>query len=146
MNYATGYALTAKDLFMGFSGRRMKMTAKECEAILGNRHKDIIAKRVFREAVRMVIDDIIENGITFLLPTRSRQANLFMKKFQGEDFSRRRKMGKWRKVDFYESLFSGYQMYLRYNVGGRYKEKPVYLDPARRDRIDELTSQGKQYY
>lgn len=146
MNYATGYALTASDLFMNFSGKRMKMTAKECEAILKNRHKDIIAKRVFREAVRMVVDDIIENGNTFLLPTRSRKASMYMKKFKGEDFTRLRKFGKWKKVDFYESLFSGYQMYLRYSIGGMDKEKPIYLDPTRRDRIDELTNEGKQYY
>ena len=146
MRYAVGYALSASDLFRKFSGRRMKMKASECEAILKNRNKDIIAKRVFREAVKMIIEDIIENNNTFLLPTSSKKASLYMKKFSGEDFIRRRKKGRWKKVDFYESIYTAYQIYLRYQVKGVIKEKPVYLDPIHRDRIDELTNQGKQYY
>ena len=146
MNYAIGYALSVNDIFMKFSGKRMKMTAKECEAVMKNRHKDVIAKRVFREAIRLVIEDIIENNNTFVLPTRSKKASIYMKKFSGDSFRKGRSLGKWKKVDFYESLFTGYQLFFKYDKGKIPLEKPIYLDPRHRDRIDVLTSQGKQYY
>ena len=64
MNYATGYAMNTEDLFLSFPTKKMEMTAKACEELIGNRHKEVIAKKIFKSALNMVLEDIIENNAT----------------------------------------------------------------------------------
>ena len=146
MNYATGYALNLDELFISFPTKKMKMTAKACEELIGNRHKEEIAKKIFRSALSMVLEDIIENNTTFILPTRSKKAELKMKRFEREYFANARKHGKWVDVDFLTSNFCAYQMIFHFQSQGVMREKLIYLDPEHRDRIVEYTNQGKQYY
>ena len=146
MNYATGYAMNIDELFISFPTKKMKMTSKACEELIGNRHKEIIAKKIFKSALNMVLEDIIENNVTFILPTRSRRAELKMKRFERDEFSKARRNGKWAKVDFLASNFCAYQMVFHFQSKGVMREKLIYLDPEHRDRILEHTNQGKQYY
>ena len=95
MNYATGYALNTNELFLNFPNKKLKMTAKECEEMIGNRHKEFIAKQVFRACVAMVLDDIIENNATFKLPTRVKKAEIGMKRFERDEFTKCRQNGRW---------------------------------------------------
>lgn len=118
MNYATGYAMNIDELFISFPTKKMKMTAKACEELIGNRHKEIIAKKIFKSALNMVLEDIIENNVTFILPTRSRRAELKMKRFERDEFSKARRNGKWAKVDFLTSNFCAYQWYSTFNPKG----------------------------
>ena len=108
MNYATGYALTTKDLFKSFDIRRLKLSAKECEKLLGNRHKERIVHEVFKYAVKLVIDNIIHNNITFNLPTGAKTCMLGMKRFKDCEFKQARQAGKWSDVDFLASNFTAY--------------------------------------
>lgn len=146
MNYATGYAMNTNDLFLSFPTSKMKLTTQKCEELIGNRHKETIAKSVFKSAVGLVIEDIINNGNIFELPTRSKQAQLKMKRVDGDDFIRFRKAGKWRDVDFIASDFAGYHMVMEFQTGGVLREKEVYLDKQHRDIITENTNNGKVYY
>ena len=55
------------------------------------------------------LDDIIDNNVTFELPTGSaRRTLLRMKKCEGEEFKKARQRGKFADVDFLSSNFSGY--------------------------------------
>lgn len=146
MNYATGYALTTKDLFKSFDISRLKLTAKECEELLGNRHKERIVHEVFKYAVKLVIDDIIHNNATFSLPTGAKTCTLGMKRFKDSEFQQARKAGKWRDVDFLASNFTAYQMNLSLMSGGIIRDKLVYLDNQNKDSITQYTNEGKQYY
>lgn len=146
MNYATGYAINTNELFMSFPTKKMLMTAKACEELIGNRHKETIAKQIFKSAVNMVLDDIIENNATFILPTKSKRAELGIKRFNKEQFSQARRNGKWMDVDFLSSNFSAYQMVFKFQSQGVMREKLIYLDPKHRDKITEYTNKGKQYY
>lgn len=146
MNYATGYAMNIDELFLSFPTTKMELTAKACEDLIGNRHKEVIAKSIFKSALNMVIEDIIENNATFILPTKSKKAELCMKRFNREEFSKARRNGKWSKVDFLTSNFCAYQMIFRFQSQGVMREKLIYLDPNHRDRITDYTNQGKQYY
>ena len=94
----------------------------------------------------MVLEDIIENNATFILPTRSKRAELRMKRFERDEFSKARRNGKWAKVDFLASNFCAYQMVFHFQSKGVMREKLIYLDPEHRDRVLEYTNQGKQYY
>lgn len=146
MNYALGHAMNIDEIFISFPTKKMKLTAKACEEMIGNRHKEVIAKKIFKSALNMVIEDIIENNATFVLPTKSRKSELRMNRFNRDVFSAARRNGKWGDVDFLASEFTAYQMVLDLQSKGVMRQKLVYLDPVHRDRITELTNQGKQYY
>lgn len=146
MNYALGYSLDVGNLFMNYDLSKLDLTAKQCEKIIHNRHKEVIAEKVFRKAVQLVVDDIIENNNSFSLPTGSRTSIIHMQKFSFDDFKKRRKLGKWKKVDYFTSIYTGYQMCLDYKRGEVDVTKPIYLDPARRDRIDEQTNNLVPYF
>ena len=146
MNYATGYAMNIDELFLSFPTQKMILTAKACEELIGNRHKETIAKMIFKSAINMVLQDIIENNATFTLPTKSRKAELYMKRFGRQEFSKARRNGKWSKVDFLTSNFCAYQIVFRFQSQGVMREKLIYLDPEHRDKITDYTNQRKQYY
>lgn len=146
MNYATGYAMNIDELFLSFPTSKMTLTAKACEELIGNRHKEVIAKKIFKSAIDMVLEDIIENNVTFILPTKSKRAELYMRRFNREEFSKARRNGKWGKVDFLTSNFCAYQIVFKFQSQGVMREKLVYLDSKHRDRIINYTNQGKQYY
>ena len=76
MNYALGYAFNIHDMFAGFDTSRLDLDSKTCEELIGNRHKEVIDKKIFKSALNMVLEDVIENNTTFVLPTRSRRAEL----------------------------------------------------------------------
>lgn len=146
MNYAIGYTLLAKHLFKFFNTKKLKLTAKECEQLIGNRHKEKVAENVFKCAVKLVIDDVINNNITFQLPTNKRKAFIKMKRYDNEAFAKGRRNGKWQDVDFLQSNFSAYQMVFQYMSRGVTLHKPIYLDKKHKDSITKYTNEGKQYY
>lgn len=146
MNYALGYALNLKELFKSFKIKRLKLKASKCQELIGNRHKEILMDKVMKYSIKLVLDDVIHNNATFHLPTGKRKCSIKMKKFDGEEFARARRNGKWRDVDFLASNFSGYQMIFRFMSGGVFREKPIYLDPEHKNLITEYTNNGKQYF
>ena len=87
MNYALGYAFNIHDMFAGFDTSRLDLDSKTCEELIGNRHKEVIAKQVFKYAVKLVIDDIIHRNNRFELPTLGRNAWLYMKRVSGNEFT-----------------------------------------------------------
>lgn len=146
MNYSTGYAMNIDELFLSFPTSKMILTTKECERLIGNRHKEAIAKQIFKSAINMVLEDIIENNATFILPTKSKKAELYMKRFERPAFAKARRNGKWDKIDFLTSNFCAYQMAFKFQSQGIMREKLVYLDSEHRDKITDYTNRGKQYY
>jgi hypothetical protein len=69
-----------------------------------------------------------------------------MNKTSGNNFKKAFKRGKWRDVDFLTSNFTGYQLALKVKSSKRpEKEKSIYLGYKHKDRITELTNEGKRY-
>lgn len=146
MNYATGHALNISEIFSTFDVKKLDVSSKECEELIGERHKERLAQKIFKHAIDLVLDDIIDNNATFSLPTASRKAEMKMKRFNKKEFAKARKNGKWLDVDFLSSNFSAYQIVLEFQSKGIMREKLVYLDPAHKNRITEHTNNQKQYY
>lgn len=48
----------------------------------------ILVKKTFRECVKEVLNDIVDNNVTFVLPTQGRFAEMHVKRTYGEDFKR----------------------------------------------------------
>lgn len=144
--YALGYACNLNDIFVRFPYEKCKSLNSKKQT----RDKRKVVKQVFREGVRAVIEDIIDNNVTFKIQGIGYQGGeIHMEAIRDSEFERMRQLGKFEDVDFLESLFTGYQMYL-YIHGKRddflhRRKYPVYVSKFYKDKITENTNNGKQY-
>jgi hypothetical protein len=146
MQFATGYTINGSDIMKEFPIKKLKTTTSQCEEVVHNRHKEKLAEEIWKANVAMVLDDVIENSDTFVLPTRSRSSEIYMKEVKDENFKKARRKRKWKDVDFLASNFTGAQMMFRYQNAGVFKEKPIYVDTPRRKKIAARLNAGKSYY
>ena len=145
MNYSVGCAFNTDELFMNFPFKKLSLTCEDCQRINGDSHRDVLVKQVFRECLKLVLNDIIDNNVTFNLPTGAKKCNMHMKRVRGESFKNLRRAGKWKDVDILESNFTGYEIgfYMYGKVSPRVKN--VYVNKALKDRITANTNKGMQY-
>jgi hypothetical protein len=68
MWYSTGCAFNLSDMIMNFPFSKLTITCRECYEITGDEHRDVLVKKVFRECLKLVMEDVIENNATFHLP------------------------------------------------------------------------------
>lgn len=147
MNYALGHAFNLKHLFENFNLKRLKMSCNDCLDITGyTRHRDILAQQIFKESVKLVINDIIDNNVTFKFP--GDRGTIHMGRVTGEEFVTARQNGKWQDIDFIASFFSGYELYMTMlkKDGSPTRIKPIYVDKKLKQKIIDNTNNGKQYY
>ena len=146
MNYSLGCAFSLGEIIYNFPYKKLKITCKECAAIVNDNHRDKIVQKVFRISLKLVLEDIIENNITFWLPlTGSVKCNMHMARVTGTEFKNLRRKGKWKDVDFLKSMFSGYEIRL-FMLGNRTPRiKNVYLNKRYKNRITEKTNEGFSY-
>lgn len=146
-NFAMGHTFSAKDLFHNFPIEKLKMDYDTVRSIYSDGDKRSLSASIFTKGMQLIIEDIIENNVHFLLPTLgSSEAYLYMNKTSGNDFKKAFKRGKWRDVDFLTSNFTGYQLSLKVKSSKRpEKDKSIYLGYKHKDRITELTNEGKRY-
>ena len=144
--YALGCAFSMDNLFDNFPYKKLTITCKQCKAITGDNHRDILVKRIFRESVKLVINDVVNNNVTFWLPlTGNKRCNIHLRRVQGNEFRNMRKAGKWKDLDFLKSNFSGYQLSL-FMLGKRTPRiKSVYINKRYTNIITENTNNGMQY-
>lgn len=144
--YALGCAFNLEDILGNFPYKKLKITCKECANITGDNHRSSIVKKIFRYHVKLVIEDIIANNITYWLPlTGQKKCNIHMKLVRGDAFKNLRQAGKWEDIDILKSNFSGYQLSL-FMLGNRTPRiKSIYLNKDYRDRISHNTNEGMQY-
>lgn len=146
-HFAIGWACNLNDLFVRFPYEKCKTLVKKFKTKQLQRQK---VKQVFREGIQQILDDIIENNNTFKIQGVGYQGGeIHMEAITGSEFERVRKNGKFRDVDFLESLFTGYQMYLY--IHGKQdnflhrKKYPIYVNKHLRDKITKYTNEGKVY-
>ena len=145
--FAMGHTFSAKDLFHNFPIEKLKMNYDTVKKIYSDGDKRSLSASIFSKGMQLIIEDVIENNVHFLLPTLgSSESHIYMKKVSGNDFRRAFKNGKWCDVDFLTSNFAGYQLALNVKSNKRpEKEKSIYLGYKHKDRITELTNEGKRY-
>lgn len=140
MNFSTGCAFNLREMFYKFPIEKLSFGGE----ITKYRRK--LAAKIFKENVKMVIQDIIDNNVTFNLPLyRGKKCKMHMKRYSGKRFIAMRKKGKWRDVDYLKSQFSGYMPVMYINSNGTPREKNIYLNRKLLDKITENTNKGKQY-
>ena len=145
--FAMGHAFSGQDIFHNFPIKKLKMDYDLVKKVYSDGDKRSLATSIFIKGMQLIVEDIVENNVHFLLPTvGSNEAYLYMSKTSGNDFKKAFKSGKWRDVDFLTSNFTGYQLALTVKSSKwPSKEKPIYLDYKLKNRITELTTEGKRY-
>lgn len=140
-----GWACNLNDIFVRFPYEKCKSLIAKTKAL--KRQK---VKQVFRECINQILTDITINNDTFVSPKMKYYGGeLHMEPIMGKEFMDLRKKGKFSQVDFLESNFTGYQMYLyikgkRDNFLSR-RKFPVYVSKFFRDNINKRTNAGKSY-
>ena len=144
---ALGWACNLNDIFVRFPYEKCKSLIKNYKTKQLRRQK---IKQVFREGVQQILDDVIENNVTFKIQGRGYQGGeIHMEAITGSEFEKVREHGKFKKVDFLESLFTGYQMYLY--IHGKSdnflhrKKYPIYVNRYLRNKLVKYTNEGKVY-
>lgn len=145
--FAMGHTFNSQEIFHNFPIQKLKMDYDTVKKIYSDGDKRSLSASIFTKGMQLIVEDIIENNVHFLLPTLgSNEAYLYMNKTQGKDFKNAFKKGKWNDVDFLTSNFTGYQLALSVKSNKRpEKIKPIYLGYKHKDRITELTNEGKRY-
>lgn len=144
MNYATGYASSLNDLLVRFPYEKLN-------SLKGTKvQKKKIIKQIFKESIKTVLQDIIDTNCTFIIPSMGlSQGEIHMDKITDSEFEKLRKIGKFKDVDFLESLFTGYQLsFFWRNKTTKFastKKKPIYVNKFFKSQITKNTNEGKQY-
>ncbi len=145
MNFAVGAAFNVKHLFENFNFKKLKMNCKFCKRVNNDNHRQALVYKIFRECVKVILNDCIDNNVTFELPTGGKKSSIHLKRFSGEEFKKQRRLGRFKDVDFLISNFSGYQLMLSIYSQGQLREKPIYVNNELKNKITENTNAGKQY-
>lgn len=146
-HFALGWACNLNDIFVRFPYEKCKSLMTKYKTKQLRRKK---LKQVFREGVQQILNDVIENNVTFKIQGVGYQGGeIHMEAITGSEFERVRKNGKFEGVDFLESLFTGYQMYLYIhgksdNLLHR-KKYPIYVNKFLRNKLTKYTNEGKVY-
>ena len=145
MIMATGAAFNIDEILMNFPYRKLSITCQKCKEITGDPHRNILVKQILRECVRVILNDVIDNNVTFWLPTGAKKCNIHMKRVDGEAFKNLRKAGKWKDVNLLSSSFTGYELGLfMYGVRDP-RVKTIYVNKSLKDKITQNTNNRMQY-
>lgn len=145
--FALGHAINGRQLFRKFNPKRIKTPNSEIKKIVKSQHKEYLASKIFTDALQMIIDDIIDNSVTFEIGLNKKQlGQIYIKEVNGEDFLNEYKNGRHKYIDYLNTNFTGYNPVFKYSKAGYTIEKPIYLDKNRQKRIANRANSGKSYY
>ena len=140
--FATGYAFSAQELFTRFKLHYIKNSTYEA---FHEHSKKVVAARVFIYMFYLIIKDIIDNNITFKLPT-SCEAYIEMGVIRDDKFIKARQNGAFAEIDFLASNFTGYKLQYRQNKrNGAWYIKPIHVHKKLKNIIIYNTNNGKKY-
>lgn len=144
--FSTGCAFNLEEMLMNFPTKKLKITQKACLKNFPVLFRWEVVRIIFKESYKVVINDIIDNNVTFWLPlTGIRKCNIHMRPIRGEYFKKLMQAGKWKDLDFLKTNFTGYQpcMYL---LGRRTPRiKNVCVDGPHKATIVRNANAGMNY-
>ena len=145
--YALGWACNLSDIFVRFPYEKCKNLISKYKTKQLRKQK---VKQVFRTGVEEILNDIIENNVTFKVPSfQYNGGEIHFEPVTGSEFERLRAKGKFSGIDLLETLFTGYQLYLYIhgksdNFLAR-RKIPIYISTHYKERMETLANQGKTY-
>lgn len=145
MHYALGYTFSCMELFEFFPFDKLHITEKESNKFY-KQSRIFLVMSIFMTCLKLIINDIIDNGVTFNLPTNKRKSCIYIKRITGPDYKKGRQNGKWLQFDLYKTNFSGYSMVFEYDTKAVRRTKSIFLNPEYRDRIVNNVNDGVKYF
>lgn len=145
-HFALGWACNLNDIFVRFPYEKCKTLMNNFKTKVSRRQK---IKQIFRTGVEIIINDIVENNVTFKTPSLGYYSGeMHFEPIMGEEFKKLREKGKFSGIDFLETVFTGYQLYL--NIKGKRdtiapKKYPVYISNFYRKKLENNVNNGKTY-
>lgn len=100
---------------------------------------------IFKYLFLLIIQDVIEEGITFKFPSNCMNSFIEMVPVSGEDFKDAYRKGAFQDIDFLASNFTGYQVQFRMTTKYGKWCKRIYVTQKYKDRIAELTNKGRKW-
>ena len=101
---AIGWACNLNNIFVRFPYEKYKSLKK-----MRKLEKLRLIKRVFISGLHLILEDIIQNNATFKIQGIGYQGGeIHFEAIKNSDFENARKNGKFKDIDFLESLFTGY--------------------------------------
>lgn len=146
--YTTGAAFSLPSLFERDSAKQLHLKFLEAVKILGFNKvgaRDLLCAKVFAECFYMILEDMLENNITFTLPLGKKHAEIHMKRISGKQFQCGMKGRKFKDIDFLKTQFVAYRPYFFMHTNNRDREKQIYTTIDYRKRLDEKVNNGKKY-
>ena len=140
--YYTFYGFSSRELFTRFKHYYIKDSQKKIFKVDRKRYA---AARIFVHFFWMVLKDVIDNNVTFKLPTGF-ESYIEMGVISGENFIKARQNGAFPEVDFLASNFTAYRLQYRYKLkSGIWMTKHIYVHRKLKDIITENTNNRVRY-
>lgn len=139
---ALGHSYNIKDLFISWPLKNIQWMPSKSKCIF---KRDAIHS-VFRNAIQLVLEDIINDNARFYLPIKNRDSYIYMDRIDGDNFKMARQNGAFQKIDFLTSNFSAYRLtFNRAKKDNTGRKINIYVSSLLKDKIIDFTNKGKQY-
>ena len=93
MHYALGYTFSCMELFEFFPFDKLHITEKESNKFY-KQSRIFLVMSIFMTCLKLIINDIIDNGVSVILPTNKRKSCIYIKRITGPEYKKGRQNGK----------------------------------------------------
>lgn len=148
MGYKTDFCFTSQDIYDTAYKSKLGINMKHVRAYKQDMIRELCSQ-IFTYFFYLVVLDIIENNVTFVLPMHKngvRRANISVKSFDGETFQKMYQKGSFQGIDFIASNFKGYRLMFQYDSNTGIREKSIYINDKIKQIFYDKINQGKVYY
>lgn len=126
------YAFSTHDLFDTLNTRELHFKKKEMQDKYNAKDKQRMCTKVFLYFLKVLLLDIIENNVIFVLPLgTNREATMQITPVRGEALKSAKQHGAMQDIDILETNFVGYKITLTWQNKDHlteWFECPIYID------------------
>lgn len=146
MKSALGCAINTSELLRNFPLHKLKLDCKLTVKLIKRTTRLDLVSRIFKYCFKLVINDIIENNITFNLPlVGKKKARIEPSIFEGDYFNLMYNLGSYEGLDYIASDFKMYGIQFVMAGNRTPRRRRVYISKAYKDKIIEKANQGFVY-
>ena len=146
MFYKTGYCFTSRELFDTLNLKLLNISTKVVRKYKMDCLQDLCGA-VLTYCLYLIILDIIENNVTFVLPLLyGNYAEIHITTIEDEKFKNLYKSGRFQNIDFVSSEFSTSRVEFLYRYKGKTVKIPIILKKDLGRLLIKRINEGKKYY
>jgi len=144
-----GHTFSQNDIFQSYDLNNFKFkedvgTARKMKKIYKYRSKTALVAKIFWTFMKLVIRDLVKDGITFHLNTKT-IAMFTWKSLTGSNFVKAYQSGKFDDIDFLSTNFTIYMPIFKYFYKDKFKECSMIMDKSLRKERNNKINKGFKY-